>query len=359
MMRLLPAFVALAVVLGVIASLSPPTRDDSDRPTYELTAARLIIPGCDQLHCFRVLVPWVLGRLPGESLLKWKTYAASCNAAAAIAVFLLARRWGVSRRAAQYAVIASAFGFGSLYALYDPFTSDPLMFLIGPLVLWLLAIEREAVAGGLAALATLAKEFAVVPLYIHAVAQWMEGRRAVAVRATMMAVAAFAVWVGLQVWLRVAYGYTFGGNPSADPLHGGYLWWWYSHLNPMVALFAMAAEFGVLWMLAPMGWRFAPAALRHATLAAMLPAAALLYLQQPDRALWNFHFVVTPLAGLALARVPAALAVATLLAFAAVNLRVGSQLSFMPASRATFGVSLVLGAICCGWLWQHREDVVA
>lgn len=353
-MKLAAAFLGLVVALGVIALVTPPTRMDSDRGNYEAIAERIIIPGCDQLHCFRVLVPWVLGGVPGESLEKWQAYAVICNAAAAIAVWLLCGAWRLPRKGAWYAAFASAFGFGSLYTLYDNYTSDPLMFLAGPLLLLLMTSERQAVAGALAALFITAKEFAVVPIYIHAAASWLEGQRTVAIRSALIAAGAFAVWLALTLWLMRVYHYSYGLNPSADPLHGGYIWHWYLSLNPAVAALAIVAQLGVLWILAPAGWAYAPAALRNATLAAIPPAFALMYLQQPDRALWNFHFLFTPLAGLALSRVPTALAMTTLAAFALCNLRFGAQLSFVPSMRTTLGASLVLGAACCGWVWSQR-----
>jgi hypothetical protein len=317
----------------------------------------LIIPGCDQLHCFRVLVPWVLGRLPGPSLLKWKAYAVVCTAAAAVAVLILCISWGLSRPAGLFAAVASAFGFGSMYALYDPFTADPLMFLAGPLLLWLLVAEHTALAAIMAALLVAGKEFAVVPVYIHAAAQWLGGRRAAALRGAAIAAGVLAVWAGLQIWLRSSYNYSFGVNPSVQPLNGGYLWYWVTSLPPPVALFALIAEFGVLWILAPAGWRYAPEPLRYAALASLPAAAVLFYFQQPDRALWNFHFVMTPLAALVLARVPVLLASATLVAFAFANLRVGAQLSFVPAARMTLTLSLVRGAACCVWLWRRQESI--
>ena len=347
----------LLIFLAAVAWLAPPGREDSDRPVYETAASQLIIPGCDQLHCFRVLVPWVLGRMPGPSLLKWKAYAVACTAAAAIVVMLLCSAWGLSRPAGRFAAAASATGFGSMYALYDPFTADPLMFLAGPLLLWLLALEYLAPAGIMAALLVAGKEFAVVPVYVHAAAQWIGGRRAAALRAAAIAAAVFAVWVALQVWLRSSYNYSFGVNPSVQPLSGGYLWYWLKSLPPAVAAFALVAEFGVLWILAPAGWRYAPAPLKQATMASVPAAAVLFYFQQPDRALWNFHFVMTPLAALVLSRVPVLLASATLAAFALANLRVGAQLSFVPASRATLTLSLVLGAACCVWLWRRQESI--
>ena len=49
-------------------------------------------------------------------------------------------------------------------------------------------------------------------------------------------------------------------------------------------------------------------------------ALVLCYVQQPDRALWNFHYLVAPLGALALERAPLALAGLTVAAFAFANL---------------------------------------
>lgn len=354
MNRIAAAFVALVITFGVIAWMAPPPRE-SDRSIYQQMAAEIIVPQCEVLHCFRVLVPWTLGRLPGPSLVKWKAYAVVANAAAAIAVFQLCLAWRMRRRTALIAAAASAFGFGSMYTLYDPFTSDPLMFLAGPLLLWLLAIGRTASAGVLACVFVAAKEFAAVPVYMHAVAEWLAGRRAAAVRAALMAATAFAAWVALQLWLRTAYGYFYAPTPSAQPLRGGYLWHWYTETPASIAVAAMAAELGVLWLLAPVGWRFAAVQLRHAAIAAVPAAATLVYFQQPDRALWNFHFLITPLAALPLARVPSPLAALTLASFALGNFRFGAQLPFMPPSRVLLAVSFALGLACCAWLWRNPE----
>lgn len=356
MNRLFAAFAGLAIVFALIATLTPPPSDTSDRNIYEQMAAQVIVPGCDLLHCFRVLVPWTIGRLPGPSLVKWKAYAAVCNAAAALAVFLLCQAWGLSARASLIAAAASAFGFGSMYTLYDTFTSDPLMFLAGPLVLWLLTIQRNAAAGLVSAVSILAKEFAVVPAYIHAVVEWFEGRRAAAMRAAAIAIGALSAWIALQWWLRESYGYYFGATLSAQPLRGGYLWHWYQQTPGRVALLSMVAELGVLWLLAPAGWRYAPARLRHVAIAAAPAAAALAYLQQPDRALWNFHFILTPLAAVALERVPALLATATLLTFATANLRVGAQLAFAPSATVSLAASFACATLCGGWLLTHRDE---
>jgi hypothetical protein len=233
------------------------------------------------------------------------------------------------------------------------------MFLAGPLVLWMFALGRSIKAGVIAAVLIVAKEFAVVPVYIHTVTEWLAGRRAEALRTALIACAVLGVWIGLQYWLRTSHGYFFGATLSAQPLRGGYLLHWLQQTPRAVAAASMVAELGVLWLLAPVGWRYAPPLLRHVAIAAVPPAAALVYFQQPDRALWNFHFILTPLAALPLARVPAPLAGITLLTFAIANLRVGAQLSFVPPATLSLAASMVCGAFCCAWLWQHREEALA
>src|SRR5437016_1917832 len=138
---------ALVILLGAIAWLSPAPDHVTDRDTYEATATRFIVPDCTDLHCFRVLVPWTLGLVPGPSILKWKAYAVVGNAAAAVTVFQLCLVLGLTTRAAWLASIASAFGFGSLYTLHDVFTADPLMYFLGAFVTLQLLEERVAFGG--------------------------------------------------------------------------------------------------------------------------------------------------------------------------------------------------------------------
>src|SRR5262249_4565481 len=121
--RWLVVFVVSAPLLAMIGAISPAPGRVTDQRTYEATAAQVIVPDCSDLQCFRVLVPWILGRLPGPSVWRWKVYAAVANAAAAAAVFVLCMTIGLSQRAAAVAAALSACGFGSLYTLHDPFTS--------------------------------------------------------------------------------------------------------------------------------------------------------------------------------------------------------------------------------------------
>jgi hypothetical protein len=64
--------------------------------------------------------------------------------------------------------------------------------------------------------------------------------------------------------------------------------------------------------------------------------------QQPDRALWNLHFLVLPMAALVLDRAPT-LGALTLGTFIVGNLRVGAQLPMAPVGRLALAASMVLG----------------
>src|SRR2546430_6035504 len=73
-----------------------------------------------------------------------------------------------------------------------------------------------------------------------------------------------------------------------------------------------------------------------------LVATVIAYVQRPDRALWNFHFLVVPFGALVLERAGDRLAAATLATFAIGNLKVGAQLPWIPAAR----VWLVASCVC-------------
>jgi hypothetical protein len=337
-------FAMFAALLGAIAAASPAPDRVTDRDVYETTASQIVVPDCGDLQCFRALVPWILGRLGGPSVLRWKAYAVVCNAAAGVAVFACALAFGLSRRAATMASIASAFGFGSLYTLHDPYTSDPLMYLLGP------AITHEALAGRLAAgaaigaLGVMAKEFAGAPLYIVAAYQAVERRWREALRTVAAANVPFLVWVLFTLTLMLRFNYTYSGSASTDLAGGGNLVGWLSRQSPRGIASAMFIEFSAFWLLTPVGLLLSPPTLRRLFLVSLPVAALFGYVQQPDRALWNVHYLAIPVGATVLDAAPAALAVATLAAFVLANLRVGAQLPMASLGRLALAASMVLAA---------------
>lgn len=343
--QLVAAAAAVVAALAVVAVLSPEPERVTDRGAYEATAAMGIVPDCRDLHCFRVLVPWVLGPLPVDSIVKWKGYAVAANAAAAAAVVALVLAWGLSRRAAVMAGALTAFGFGSLYTLHDPFTADPLMYALAPLVVWLMLKERVALGTAVGVIGVLAKEFVAAALFISAADAALAGRRDLGWRILAGANLAVMAWLALQLTLILRFNYGYDDNPSTQLLSGGYLAAWLNQMSLRSAAFALIGEFGALWLLAPAGVWLAPATLRRLLLVCAPVAALFAYVQQPDRALWNFHFIVTPLAALVLARAPGAIAWTTIGFFVLANLRLGAQLPSLPSAALPLALSFVTATV--------------
>jgi hypothetical protein len=102
----------------------------------------------------------------------------------------------------------------------------------------------------------------------------------------------------------------------------------------------------MLWFLAPAGLVFASGQIRRLALASLPVALVFAYVQQPDRAFWNFHFLVAPLAALVLERAPAFVAWVSVAAFGLANLRLGAQLTIVPSARVPLMLSAVLAFVC-------------
>ena len=335
----------LAVVLACIAWASPASQGPTDRTIYEATANLGVVPDCSEIHCFRVLVPWALGVLPGGSDAKWKLHAAVSNAAAAVAVLELTMACGIGATAATMAMLLSAFGFGSLYTLHDPFTADPLMYLLGPLMTLQMLRGQVSAAGVVGMLGVFAKEFAAAPLVIFCVfAAWCRDF-GLALRVLAWANLAVIAWLVLQLTLTIRFNYSYGDNPSTDLAGGGYLMHWLARESPRGALSALFNEFGALYLLAPVGLMLGPQPLRRLALVSLPVAVVFAYVQQPDRALWNFHFLVIPLAAVVLDRAPALVGWSLAGCFAFSNLRIGAQIPWIPAARYAVLASVALAVV--------------
>jgi hypothetical protein len=349
-------FVLMLAVLAVIAGLSPEPWYHTDREQYQQIGRSVIFQDCSALHCFRPLVPAVLEHLPGPSLLKWKTYAVLANWAAAVAVAFLTLTFGLTQRTAVTAAWLSALGFGCLFTLFDPYSADPLMFAAGPALTLGLLRGRLRGVGVASAIGVLGKEFAAAPLWIWTGASVLARRWPLAARTAAVAFAVTTVWLLLQVTLMVGFNNDYGGNPSANLAGGGYIVHWFRELGWRVAVSALVTEFGPLYILAPLGFLWAPAELRRVALAAIPALLVFCYVQQPDRALWNFHYLVTPLAALTLAHVPMRVVLSLVALFALVNLRSAAQFQVLPSARYALLLSWVVATVAAYLAWRGRTQ---
>jgi hypothetical protein len=165
------------------------------------------------------------------------------------------------------------------------------------------------------------------------------------------------MWALLTLTLMLRFHYTWGWNGvgSANLTGGAALALWAGRQSTRGIAFAMFNEFGALYVLAPVGLLFASSRMRRLAVVSLPIAAVFAYVQQPDRALWNFHYLVAPLAALVLERVPAALAWAVIALFAVGNLRVGAQLPIAAAAHAAIAASLLLACASVGLALRNPD----
>jgi hypothetical protein len=350
------AEIALMVaVLGATAWLAPQPWWETDRDVYERLGREWVVPGCNDFHCFRPLVSWLLGRMPGPSLLTWKAYAVLCQAGAAVAMFYWARRWDVSLRSARMVAWLTALGSGACYTLFDPYTSDPLMHVLGPALMLAIDRGRLGVATAVSAIGVFAKEFAAVPLAITAAARGIQQRWPETRRLTAAAMIVIAVWAAWQVFARTQLQYTTGPTYSADVTTGGYVVFWLLTLSTTLVVTLITMVLGGLWLLWPAGLYWGPRELRQLTFASLPALLVFNALQQPDRALWNFAFLVMPAAAVVLDRAPAMLGWLLVVFQALINMRFGAQLFQLPPARLSLAAAAIVAAAI---VWHARTDVI-
>ncbi len=347
-------FVALIAVLGVVAALSPKPWFLTDEDVYEATARRFHIADCSDLQCFRVLAPWLVGRLPGTPRFRWKLYAVVATAGAALALGRFCVVAGLTPRAAQLAVWLVALGFGPLLTLYNPFTPDPLMYLAGPLIAAELWLGRRGRAWLMATVGVVAKEVAAAPLWIFFAWSVLKREWNGAARHLAAAIAATTVWVWLQLWLILQFNYSYAGSKSTDLLHGGDFVVWFGHMGVRGGAVAVFGAFGGLFLMMPIGVARAGRELRLLLVAALPAIAVLSYVQQPDRALWNFHYVLIPFAVSVLEALPAVWGWLFVACYGAANLRIGANLEFIPSARYALLASVVIAIAAVVAALRHR-----
>jgi hypothetical protein len=351
-------FIAIAVLLAAVAwAARPPV--SSDRDMYQQIGRHGTVLDCHDVHCFRVLVAVVLEHLPGPSVFKWKAYAVLTDAAAALAIGRLCIALGLSARMAFLATWLAAVGFGPLQAVFDPYTSDPVMYLLGPLMMADVLTERVGRATLAGSIGVLAKEFAAIPLWIYALMASVERRWDAAMRAGLGALTATLTWLTLQTVLMLVYNYSYGGNPSVNLLGGGYFVVWVDAMGWPRAAGHLFTAFGPLYLLMVAGFLYAGRTQRLLALCSIPPLLAFAYVQQPDRSLCNFQFVVIPLAVLVLDALPDWLCAAFVITFGAANLRLGEPQPavFLSIRIVMLGVSMIIAAYAVAKRWTLRAPV--
>lgn len=347
-------FVVMVIVLGAVLYVVPDP-SPTDEHNMQRIGQQMLIAGCDDLNCFRILVPAIVESFPGPVLERWRWYAVIGNAAGAVIAGELALAFGLTRQAALLTMWLSAVGFGSMSMVYHPYTADSLMFVLCPLITLLVVRGKLWWAGALATLGIFGKEVAAAPLFIAAIAYGIERRWPLAIKLFTIGITVTAIWVGWQLTLMELLQYGYGPNPSVDLLAGGYFKYWLDHAGAGNAAVAVFVEYGAAWILAAYGVMLAPPRLRAFAIGAVPPALALSYVQIPDRALWNFYYLWLPLAAIVLASLPAVAGWIFTGAFALANVRVAGQVMSVPPIRIPIAITLVITCAAIVAMWRSAQ----
>ena len=326
----------LALNMALVVSLraiAPPQPVVSDRAAYEYVGRHGLEPDCPvSVYCYRVLVPVVLERLPGPPEARWRWFEGVSNVSAGFVLALAATRVVPDPLAGVLSTIMAQTAYGFSFTAYDPYTADPLVFLISAafalawIADWPIVGLGLALVGGFVkeTVALVATSFGVGAVLDRAARRWQWGAGAVA---------AWVVVLGFH-WVMDTYaGWTLATSPAARLTSGSWLAVWSADKSAGWIAFLLFVPFGFAWIFALLGYRVAPPRLRALTLGALVPMLGLNYIQNPERGLANAFFVVIPLAVAFLARLPwpvAVLAAATNGLFTA---KVGLSTMWLPQSR--------------------------
>ena len=350
---LLARFAMVLAVLGLVAVLAP-LPQPSDRELLESIGRHPYAPNCADVHCFRAVVPWIMEQIPGDALVKWRVYAVLFNAGAAFAVGWLSPILGLSSKAVPAAVWLSALGAGGLATIYHPYTADPVMFLLGPLAVGLLLRDRIRLVGVIAGAGIFVKEFAAAPLWIFTLYAWLARDRA-RWRSFGAALAVTLLWLTLQLVLILGYHNSYADNPSTHLFAGGALRPWFESLGARKAAAAVIGAFGPLYLLMAAALPTAPRQVRLLALAALPAVLAFVYVETPERALWNFSFLVISIAARMLTELPRPLMWLFVAAYGLANARIGAEIMIVPASRYALLVSGIVALPIVLGVWKARS----
>ncbi|MDP2053360.1 MAG: hypothetical protein Q8L75_06980 [Acidobacteriota bacterium] len=357
-----PSRWALALLLNLslaaaIQALAPDQPRLSDRQEYDYVGEHGLAANCPMsVYCYRVLVPGMLTRIPVDPDVRWRVYQLVGNTVAGILVAAIASRVSSAWAAPAIASILTQTSFGFAFTAYDPYTADPLVFVISATLALCWLANRPAFAFAAGLVGVFAKE--TVALTSAATALAALGARdrpgwpAWVVQGGIVGAVLFAFhWI-----MDTYYGWDMSGNAASQFSKGSWLaLWWSSNPGLLRKGFFLFAPFGFAWFYAAAGVRDAPLTLRQLTLGALLPFLALNYVQNPERALANTFFVIIPLATVTLLRVPVGLALTAALTNGLLTAKVGSSSIWLP-SAAYLAAPAAAAAVGVFWfLWAERR----
>jgi hypothetical protein len=350
-------WLALLLVNAALATLmragAPTQPVNSDRVEYEYAGRNLLAPGCPHdVYCYRILVPWVLEQVPADPEWRWRTLAQVANTAAGFIVALNTASLTPAWQAPLLASLIVQMSFGFTMTAYDPYSPDPVVFLVAAAISWLWFRDRPLVALAIAAVSVFGKE--TVAVIAAAAACGAVAARRPSWRAwAAQTIVPLVLVLGFHWVMETYVGWSVERNQAAKFLEGSWIAVWLANMDsPRRIALLLFIPFGFAWLYAWAGYRWAPRPLRSLALGTLLPVLALNYVQNPERALGNAFFVIAPLAAILLSRVPVPLAFFAAIANGLLTTKVGLSTAWLPSSSLLIIPAAVsaIWALWRGWL---------
>jgi len=353
MRRLAVVVLFNAVLAAAVQALAPAQPRLTDRDEYEYTGRQPLAPNCpNTIYCYRILVPALLEQVPANPERRWRGLQWLAHTATGSVVAMAAAPIGPPLIASVLVQTSYAFTFTA----YDPYSPDPVVFLISALVLYLWLADRALAVAVIAAIGVFAKETValVTAAPALAVVMWSDHRSRWRWRWLLPSAFAWVILLGFHWYMDTYAGWGISANPAASFSTGSWLSIWWT-MNPSLAKKALMlfAPFGFAWAFAAAGYRHAPGPFQQLAAGAALPMLALTFVQTPERALGNAFFVVIPLAAAFLARVPAVPAWTAAVTSGLVTARIGLSTELLPSSA----ILLPPAAAAAAWaFWAYSRQ---
>ena len=338
-------------VLSLVVHVAAPGQPRlSDRAEYDYNSTAAFADNCpNTIYCYRVLVPMLLGQVPLDPELRWRALQWLAHTATGTITAVVVSPFASPLIAATLLQTSYAFSFTA----YDPFTPDPIVFLIASLVLLCWVSDRAGTATLLAVVGVFAKETVAVIAACTAASGLLARNREQQWRWLGPVSVAGGVLFAFHWYMDTYAGWGIARNPAASFASGSWLAIWWrnnpSHLGKALMIFL---PFGYAWLFAAAGYRHAPLAIRQLALGAIFPIAALAYVQTPERALANAFFVIVPLAAGFLSRASTAAGWTAAITNALVTAKFGLSTEWLPSTS----ILLIPATLSAGWVFVSYRD---
>lgn len=360
------ALVVLNLVLAVGAALLAPTEigTTADRVGYEYVGQHPLGTNCPySIYCYRLLVPTLLEHVPLSHEVSWRGLAVIANFVTGVLLSEVALVAGATPLGGFIAAILYQMSFGATFAVFDPFTPDPIVYLAAAL-LALCWLRQWPVLGLVVVSVTVfAKETVALVVSTIALASWFQRPSPERKKWMTAAIVAATILVSFHVVMDLGAGWNERGSASTDLLGGSFLVRWLTDptLTASARLLYIFIPFGFAWIFAVLGIQYAPGRMRALALASLILLTPLIYVQTVERALATASFAVVPLAALSLARVPFGLAFAAAVANGLLTARVGLSTSWLPPVPYLLSLAGILAALTIlrGWIGSRVSSTAA